>query len=151
MQILVSLIDEAASLCGSQAELARRLQITPQFLSAIKTGKAACPTDLAGEIAIIAGKDIAPAVLDAVMDALPRTDRGKRVREAMEQAFLVGAVATFATFATAGAGRSPKEPSILSLTDYASYVLGRLRLLLGSSPATKNHSFHRSSLAVLTN
>lgn len=150
MQILVSLIDDAVKMCGSQAELARRLEITPQFLSAIKKGKAVCPADLAGEIAIVAGKEIAPAVLDAVMDALPRTARGQRVKEAMQKAFLAGAAAMFATSATPAVGKTLTETSIQGLTVYASYVLGMLRRLLGTSPATKNQSFQRSNLAVLT-
>jgi len=126
MQIIVSLIDKAAESCGSQAKLAARLEVTPQFLSAIKKGKSTCPPELAGLLAEIADEEIAPAVLDAVMDGFSKTERGQRVKEAMQKAFLAGAVATFATFATAADAKAPTPPSINSLTKYASYLLAAL-------------------------
>lgn len=151
MQTLKSLIDKASDVCGSDSELARRLECSRQFVSQMKKKPNTIPPEMAGLIAEIAGEEIAPAVLAAVMEQMTKTPRGQKVREAMERAFLAGAAATLATLTTAANAKTDTILSSADLTNYASYGFALLRRLLGISPATKNHSFHRSSLAVLTN
>lgn len=105
------LIDKAIKVCGTEAELARRLDVSRAMVNMLAKGKRPLSPEMAGLLAEITGEEIAPAVLEAVLDGFSKSERGQRVREAMHTAFLVGAAATFGTFATQNEPRRTAETS----------------------------------------
>jgi plasmid maintenance system antidote protein VapI len=101
MQSAFSLIDKALEVCGgSQSELARRIGVTRQLISALQKRKQPVTTEIAGLLAEVIGEDVAAAVLVAALDQMSDTPRGQHGREAVQRAFLAGAVAIFGTSAT---------------------------------------------------
>lgn len=95
-----TLIDSASQKCGSDAALSRELNVSKAYVSLLRKGERPMTPELAGLIADIAGEDVRGSVSRALFDSLDRTERGKRVRAAIERGFLRGVAATFVIFAT---------------------------------------------------
>lgn len=102
MHSLQILLDNAAKKCGSDAELARRIDVSRSLISILRSGKQPITPEIAGLLAEITGDDIAKAVLRATLDQMAKTKRGQRVREAIKERFLDGAKVAFVIFATVG-------------------------------------------------
>lgn len=98
--MLITLIDKASKVCGSDAELARRLQISHAHITMMRNGKRAITPVIAGLLADISGDDPALAVMAALKDSLAKNPRGQRVLDALERRFLAGAAAIFSTLTT---------------------------------------------------
>jgi len=131
-----TLIDKALKKCqGNQAELARHLGVSRAMVTYLVKGERPLTPEIAGLLAEYVGDDIAPHVMEAVLDGMSHTERGQRVKEAMQRAFLAGAVATLGTFATQSAaakGLTTETDVNSPLTKYASYFvrgLARIRVL----------------------
>lgn len=67
MESGLTLIDRAASVCGSRYKLALRLQESESFLSRVARGKSPMPPGLAARMAVIAGVDARAAALEALV------------------------------------------------------------------------------------
>lgn len=68
MKLGQSLIDKASKVCGSDAALARRMNVYPADVSNLRSGKRPLSPELAAELADIAGEDPRQAVIDAVIE-----------------------------------------------------------------------------------
>lgn len=94
-----TLIDKAATVCGSQSNLARELGIPPQHLSNMKNGiRKAQPSDIAA-IGGIAGYDAAEMLARATVEDTEGTKKGAVLAKYLGKALL----ATGAAIATGGA------------------------------------------------
>ncbi|APW37524.1 hypothetical protein RD110_10265 [Rhodoferax koreense] len=67
-------IEKAVEVVGSQAELARMLDVAPQHISNYKTGKKICGLERRIQIAKIAGEDPRRAIVDYLADQLDESD-----------------------------------------------------------------------------
>lgn len=76
-----TLMDAAASACGSRYKLALKLQESQSFLSRVAAGKSPMPPSLAARMAVIAGQDARRAALDALVSQ--EKDREKQIALAL--------------------------------------------------------------------
>ena len=93
--MLLSLIDTASGICGSDAKLARTLGVSRAYVSQLRSGARPITPAIAGELAHMAHEDILSAVVAATMAQLAHTERGQVVRAELEKRFLAGAGVTF--------------------------------------------------------
>jgi DNA-binding transcriptional regulator YdaS (Cro superfamily) len=118
MQSIQTLIDRAAEACGSDAELARRLGVGRSMVANMRAGRTPVPLAVAGEMALLAGIDPLRAIQAVAMQELGKTERGQKVRAAIEKAFLVLALAICCFFAddssAHGTSTNPAGCSVLS-------------------------------------
>ena len=87
MSQLISLIERAASIAGSEYKLAQVLGMQQPTISAWKTGKRACsPTDRAA-LADIAGTDPAEEAIEGVLAGIDlASPKGQRANAALTKA-----------------------------------------------------------------
>jgi DNA-binding transcriptional regulator YdaS (Cro superfamily) len=93
MKLGQTLIDAAVAVCGSQAELARRMGVYPADVNNLKTGKRPLSPELAAELADIAGEDARQAVIDAVIERNAGTRKGGALREILGKGLAAGVAA----------------------------------------------------------
>lgn len=101
---LVTLLDKASERCGSDAALAKELGHSRAYVSQLRSGKRPITPELAGILADIAGLDARPAVLDALMESLEKTPRGRRVIEAIKKSLWAGVAAICCIFVAQSEG-----------------------------------------------
>ena len=80
MQQIKTLIDKAVKICGSQQELAKRIDLHQSALSEIKGGYRKIAPELAILIADIAMENIADAALSAIVENNLGTARGLKIQ-----------------------------------------------------------------------
>lgn len=109
---LQKLIDQAASIAGSDYKLAQTMGIARQQLSNWRTGQKPCPIDAIADLATIAGLDPAAVVMDTLAQRNAGTPRGERLKRAMGKAIHgVAATLTYgAIVAALAAGLSTQGP-----------------------------------------
>lgn len=96
MQYQKTLIDKAAKICGSDAELCRRAQISPALLSLMRSGKRAMTPVTAAVLADIAGEDARTTALDAVIESAKGTRLEHAIREILGKGLAAGVAAMLA-------------------------------------------------------
>lgn len=90
MELGQSLIDKAAQVCGSDAELARRLGVHRVVIAEMRSGKRAISPATAAELADIAGDDAREAAIAAVIESAKGTRRESRLRDVLGKALAAG-------------------------------------------------------------
>lgn len=93
MHLAQTLIDKAVKVCGSAAELARRLEIYPADVTNLKKGKRPLSPEVAAEIANIAGMDARQAVIDAIIERNAANRKGALLADILGKGQAVGAAA----------------------------------------------------------
>jgi len=127
-----TLIDRASKVCGSDAELARRLDVSRAAISQMRSGKAKVSPELAIELCALLQLDPLPVLeLTMVENATPA--RAERIKAAFGPAVQAGAAAMLLFFASV-------EPTVPSPSDkrterpvkrgLTEYTLWRLRTFL---------------------
>lgn len=89
---LITLIDKAVEVCGSQAELARRMGIFPADVHNMQANKRPISPETAAELADIAGDDARQAVIDAIIIRNATNRRGAHLKEILGKALAAGVV-----------------------------------------------------------
>lgn len=85
-----TLIDKASQVCGSDANLCRRMGISDSLLSLMKSGKRAITPEVAAELADIAGEDAHQAAIDAIIEKTAGTEKGRKMRDILGKAIAAG-------------------------------------------------------------
>lgn len=93
MKSVKTLIDKAAKVCGSEAEVARRLGTSRQALSAMKHGTRETSPETAAMLADIAHEDAREAVIQAVIERNKTGPKADLIREILGKATAAGAAA----------------------------------------------------------
>ena len=93
MYLAQTLIEKAVKVCGSAAELARRLEIYPADVTNLKKGKRPLSPEVAAEIANIAGMDARQAVIDAIIERNAANRKGALLADILGKGQAVGAAA----------------------------------------------------------
>ncbi|MGW8423336.1 YdaS family helix-turn-helix protein [Comamonas sp. HJ-2] len=93
MHLAQTLIDRAVNVCGSAAELARRLEIYPADVTNLKKGKRPLSPEVAAEIAEIAGMDARQAAIDAIIERNAANRKGALLADILGKGQAVGAAA----------------------------------------------------------
>jgi hypothetical protein len=109
MQSRQTLIDKASAVCGSDAELARRLQVGRSMVANMRAGTSHMSPAMAGELAMIAGIDPLRAIQAVMMEDLGKTPRGQKVKDAIEAGFLAFVVAICCFFAPDASARGSSD------------------------------------------
>lgn len=81
-------IDKAAEIVGSQAKLARQLELYPTHLSNMKAGTRPCTIDTRIKLAQIAGHDPYAAIIEGLIAQLDQSDEIQAGAAKMMQAML---------------------------------------------------------------
>lgn len=90
MQALISLIDKASEMCGSDSALAKRMGIYQPDISALRNGRRPMSPEIAAELADIAGEDARQAAIDAIIERSKGTRREGAMREILGKALAAG-------------------------------------------------------------
>lgn len=126
MQYQKTLIDKAAKICGSDAELCRRAQISPALLSLMRSGKRAMTPVTAAVLADIAGENAREVALDAVIESAKGTRLESAIREILGKALVAG-VAGMLVFSYSAdshaATDSIAKTTYKNATSYTSYLI----------------------------
>ncbi|MPM15936.1 hypothetical protein SDC9_62310 [bioreactor metagenome] len=93
MKLAQSLIDKAVEMCGSAAELARRMECYPADISNLRSGKRPLSPELAAEIAEIAKVDARQAAIDAIIERNAANRKGALLADILGKGQAVGAAA----------------------------------------------------------
>ena len=80
MTVAQTLIDKAIELCGTAAEVARRLEIDRSEITRLRKGTRPLSPELAAEIADIAGEDARQAAIDAIIERNEKNRKGPLLR-----------------------------------------------------------------------
>lgn len=88
-----TLIDKASKVCGSDAELARRIGTSPAALSHLKHGTREMSPETAALLADIAQVDAREAVIQAVIARNKTGPKAEQIRDILGKALAAGAVA----------------------------------------------------------
>lgn len=93
MTVAQSLIDKAIEMCGTAAEVARRLEIDRAEITRLRKGTRPLSPELAAEIADIAGEDARQAAIDAIIERNEKNRKGPLLREILGKAQAAGGAA----------------------------------------------------------
>lgn len=147
MQMLQSLIDKAAKVCGGDSKLARRIGVSKQLISMIRAGKRPITPEVAGLCAEVAGEDIAAACVAAMMDSFTQNERGIRLRAEMEKRYFAAVARGVAATLILSAGlilTQETEAKVNGeLTVYTSYQPAARQRLHGFATCRKRHQRRR--------
>lgn len=108
MQYVMTLIDKAAKVCGSDSKLAERMGIHRVAISEMRAGKRAISPATAAELADIAGDDAREAAIEAIIESAKGTRRESVLREILGKALAAG-VAGMLVFSYSGDSISAME------------------------------------------
>jgi hypothetical protein len=108
MQEIKTLIDKASKVCGSDKQLAERMGIHPQTLSALKKNRTITP-ETAAELASIAGENPRDAAIAAIIERAEGSRRGEVLKAILGKATMAAGVVTVLLLSgpDASAGRLP--------------------------------------------
>lgn len=93
MQEVKTLIDKASKVCGSDKQLAERMGIHSQTLSAMKKNRTITP-ETAAELAAIAGENPREAAISAIIERAKGSRRGEVLKAILGKATVGIGVAT---------------------------------------------------------
>ena len=93
MQELLTLIDKARDVCGSDSALAKRMGMYQPDVSALRSGKRQMSPEVAAELADIAGEDAVQAVIDAIIVRSKGTRKEGVMRAVLGKGLAAGVVA----------------------------------------------------------
>ena len=110
-----TLIDNAAKMCGSEAELARRIGTSPAALSHLKHGNREMSPETAALLADIAHMDAREAVIQAIIERNKTGPKAEQIREILGKALAAG-VAAVLVFSYADLPTSAMESAASELT-----------------------------------
>jgi transcriptional regulator with XRE-family HTH domain len=96
MQYVITLIDKASKVCGSDSKLAEKMGIHRVAISEMRAGKRAISPATAAELADIAGDDAREAAINAIIESAKGTRRESVLREILGKALVVGVVGMLA-------------------------------------------------------
>lgn len=102
MQALKTLIDRASEICGNDSQLAKRLGVSRQLLSAMHTGSRKITPVMAAKLADIAGYDLDAALRAATIQSAEGTQDEWLIREIVGKGQAVGAAAMLDSSYNAG-------------------------------------------------
>lgn len=85
-----TLIAKAAEVCGSEAELARRIGTSRQALSSMKHGTREISPETAALLADVAKLDPHQAIIDAVIERNKTGEKAAKLREILGKALVAG-------------------------------------------------------------
>ena len=125
MQSVETLIDRAAKQCKSNAELARRVGVSPAIVSMMRRGKRPISPEMAAVLADIAGEDAREATIAAVIEGARGTRREGVLREILGKALAAG-VAGMLVFSYSGDSISATK-TIARTVDSLYIVSSRIR------------------------
>lgn len=136
MQAVKALIDKASEVCKSDAEMARRLNVSRATVSLLRSGKREISPEMAAMLADIAGEDAVQATINAVIDGATGTPREGVLREILGKALAAGGAAMLGSSykidsmsATNSAAKSLTNGKRLIHRIYSNGLRGRLRNL----------------------
>lgn len=157
MQAQKTLIDKAAKICGSDAELCRRAQISPALLSLMRSGKRAMTPVTAAVLADIAGENAREVALDAVIESAKGTRLESAIREILGKALAAG-VAAMLVFSYSG-GSHDATKTIAKLVNRLYIVSNtvirsvasavRMAWVAGRAALASRHPGHAPTLSTL--
>jgi DNA-binding transcriptional regulator YdaS (Cro superfamily) len=101
MPYVETLIDKASKACGNDTKLAKRLGISVQVMSDLRTGRRTITPETAAELADIAGDDAREAAIAAIIERSKGTRREGRLRDVLGKALAAG-VAGMLVFSYSG-------------------------------------------------
>lgn len=87
------LIDKAIDMCGSAAELARRMEIDRAEITKLRKGTRPASPEIAAEIADIAGMDARQAAIDAIIERNAANRKGALLADILGKGQAVGVAA----------------------------------------------------------
>lgn len=117
-----SLIDKAVEICGSGAELARRIGVSRVTVHLMQTGKAPLSPEVAALCAEVIGADPYREAAKAMVDGCKDPKKAERLTRAFHLPRLAGGVAMLLTFVLS-AGFCPNDASAKSVkTDLTVYT-----------------------------
>lgn len=93
MTVAQTLIDKAIAMCGTAAEVARRLEIDRAEITRLRKGTRPLSPELAAEIAEIAGEDARQAAIDAIIERNEKNRKGPLLREILGKEQAAGGAA----------------------------------------------------------
>jgi transcriptional regulator with XRE-family HTH domain len=93
MQEVKTLIDKASKVCGSDKQLAERMGIHSQTLSAMKKNRTITP-ETAAELASIAGENPRDAAIAAIIERAKGSRRGEVLKAILGKATMAAGVVT---------------------------------------------------------
>lgn len=93
MRLAQTLIDKAVEMCGSQAELARRMGVYPTDITKLKSGDRPLSPEIAAELADIAGEDARNAAIEAIIERNAANRKGHMLKEILGKALAAGVAA----------------------------------------------------------
>lgn len=96
------LIDKAVEMCGSQAELARRMGVYPTDITKLKSGERPLSPEVAAELADIAGEDARQAAIDAIIERNSETRKGDKLKEILGKVRAAGEAAVLGSSYSVG-------------------------------------------------
>lgn len=108
MRLAQTLIDKAVEMCGSQAELARRMGVYPTDITKLKSGDRPLSPEIAAELADIAGEDARNAAIEAIIERNAANRKGHMLKEILGKALAAG-VAGMCLFSYSGDSISATE------------------------------------------
>lgn len=93
MQDKKTLIDKASEICGGDAALARRMEISRALVSLMRSRDRKITTETAAELADIAGDDAREAAIAAILEGAKGTRRESVLRDILGKALAAGVAA----------------------------------------------------------
>ena len=93
MQELITLIDKASKVCGSDKALAQRMGVYQPDISQLRSGKRPFSPEIAAELADIAGEDAVQAAIDAIIIRAKGTRKEGVMRAVLGKGLAAGVVA----------------------------------------------------------
>lgn len=133
-----TLIDNAAKMCGSEAELARRIGTSPAALSHLKHGNREMSPETAALLADIAHMDAREAVIQAVIERNKTGPKAEQIREILGKALAAG-VAAVLVFSYADLQIFAMESAASELTILHIVSSSLLALMMGHALRKRRH------------
>lgn len=128
-----SLIDKAIKVCGSQAEVARRLNVSRVAVHEIQRGKKQMSPELAVLCAEIVGDDPYRAAALAMVENCKDQEKAERLTRAFHLPRLAGGVAMLLFFVVIGGGLISESKAGGVNQQLTVYTLLQVCVLLGMS------------------
>lgn len=143
MKLAETLIDNAVKICGSQAELARRVGVHAPDISKLRAGKRTLTPELAALIADEAHMDARQAYIDAGIERDLANPNGGRLANVLGKALAAG-VAAVLLFSYADLPISAMESAASELTILhivLSEILGWIQVTIVTAARRVPHCF----------
>lgn len=101
MKYALALIDKAAKVCGSYAELSRKIDLAESTISEIRKGKRRLPPDCVPILADLLGLDVHETIDQIMIENASGTKREAALKEILGKALAAGVAAMLVFFYSA--------------------------------------------------